>query len=936
MKLSTRLASMRLFVATILVALGLQGCGGGGSSDSSEPPPPTPDTTAPSVPTGVTAVAASTTRIDVSWTASTDTGGSGLSGYRIYRNGSTTALATVNAPAVTYADTGLTANTQYSYVVRANDAAGNESAGSTSATATTQANPNPTDTTPPSVPANVTATAVSNSSINVSWTASTDTGGSGLSGYRIYRDGSSTALDEVNAPTTTYSDSGLSASTQYSYTVRAFDAAGNESALSAAATATTQANPAPGTPGLDTRPSNATCVAWDRPARGEISLQRFTDLTFNRAVALLQAPNNNNVWYVVEQSGTIRRFEGTNPTAFTTYGQVAVYDDANETGLLGMAFHPNFPTDDRVFLSYTIQEGSQLVSRVSSFRSSATALGTTEVVVLRVNQPASNHNGGNIAFGPDGYLYIGLGDGGGSGDPNGNGQRLTTMLGKMLRIDVSAPTGYSIPPTNPFASQSVCPAGGRSSGECPEIYAWGLRNPWRWSFDRDTGDLWVGDVGQGAWEEVSMVTLGGNYGWRCREGAHNYNFSGACASAALIDPVAEYDNDDIDIAVTGGYVYRGSQSSPLQGRYIFADYGSGIIRAWIAERATQPRQPVELLDTSLNISSFGQGNDGELYVVDFSTLHRVVFQAAGGGAAPTLLSDTGCVSGADPKQPASGLIPYDINAPFWSDGAIKQRWIGLPNGQNITVQSSGDWDFPNGTVLMKNFTVGSRLIETRLFMRHADDGSWGGYSYEWNAAQTEATLVPGGKTVTLSNGQEWIYPSEGQCTQCHTAAAGGALGPETAQLNRNFLYPSTGRTANELFTLNHIQTLSPPIADPAAEPRMPDPADTSASLNDRARAYLHTNCAQCHRQGGPTPSSMDLRYTTPLSQTNTCNATPQVGDLGLGANARLIAPGSATNSLIVNRANRRDANAMPPVGSNVVDAAGVALLTQWINAMTGC
>jgi len=325
-----------------------------------------------------------------------------------------------------------------------------------------------------------------------------------------------------------------------------------------------------------------------------------------------------------------------------------------------------------------------------------------------------------------------------------------------------------------------------------------------------------------------------------------------------------------------------------------------------------------------------------LYVVNYNSLHRIVFQApTGGGTVPTSLSATGCVSTSDAKQPASGLIPYAINAPFWSDGATKNRWIGLPDGQNITVQSSNDWDFPNGTVLMKNFTVGTRLIETRLFMRHPNDGSWGGYTYAWNDAQTDATLVTGGTTRDIGNGQHWIYPSEGQCVQCHTNAAGGSLGLETAQLNRDFLYPQTGRTANELFTLNHIQTLTPPITDPSAQPQMPDPTG-SAPLNDRARAYLHTNCSQCHRQGGPTPSTMDLRYTTPLAQTNACNAAPQAGDLGLGTGARLIAPGNASASIIVNRVNRRDANAMPPVGSNQVDAAGVALLSEWINGMTGC
>lgn len=707
--------------------------------------------------------------------------------------------------------------------------------------------------------------------------------------------------------------------------------------------------PPAGTSGLDTRPSNTTCLAWERPAAGTISLERYTNLSFNSSVAMLQAPGDNSAWYVVQQGGIVKRFTVPDPAAATNFIDLASrVTSGGEMGLLGMAFHPDFPTDNRVFLSYTFRVGTTLASRISAFLSNdngVTLDPASETILLTLNQPEDNHNGGNIAFGPDGFLYIGFGDGGGGGDghgPNGNGQRLTTLLGKMLRIDINGATPYQVPTTNPFYNAGnagdSCPATGRSSGNCPEIYAWGFRNPWRWSFDRGNGDLWVGDVGQGEWEEVNQVTRGGNYGWRCREGAHDYNTAGTalCTGASLIDPVTEYPNTGPDVAVTGGYVYRGPQNTALSGRYIFADYGSGIIRAWIAESASQPRTPTQLLNSGMNIPSFAEGNDGELYVVGFSTLHRIVFQPpSGSGTAPATLSATGCVNPGDPKQPAAGLIPYGINAPFWSDGATKDRWIGLPDGSNITVQSNGDWDFPDSTVLMKNFSVGTRLIETRLFMRHPD-GNWGGFTYEWNAQQTDATLVQGGAVRDIGNGQQWIFPSESQCLQCHTSAAGGSLGLETAQLNRNFTYPQTGRTANELFTLNHIAALTPPIVDPAAQPSMPDPADTTASLDSRARAYLHTNCSQCHRPDGPTPSTMDLRYTTALNQTSTCNAPPQSGDLGLGANARLIAPGNATNSLIVNRANRRDANAMPPVGSNQADAAGVALLTQWVNGLTAC
>ena len=237
---------------------------------------------------------------------------------------------------------------------------------------------------------------------------------------------------------------------------------------------------------------------------------------------------------------------------------------------------------------------------------------------------------------------------------------------------------------------------------------------------------------------------------------------------------------------------------------------------------------------------------------------------------------------------------------------------------------------------MKHFRLGGALIETRLFMRHPD-GDWAGYTYEWNSQRTDATLVQGGKTVSVgSPPQNWIFPSGNDCLTCHTTAAGFSLGLEAAQLNHDFLYASTGRTANQLRTLDAITMFTTPLGDPALQPSMPDPFDASAPLAQRARAYLHTNCAHCHRTGGPTPSSMDLRYSTLLSSTNACGVPPQSGDLGLGGGARIIAPGDAATSVLPARMNRRDANGMPPLASNLVDTAGVALVQQWIASLTTC
>ncbi|MEP7313359.1 MAG: PQQ-dependent sugar dehydrogenase [Pseudomonadota bacterium] len=717
-------------------------------------------------------------------------------------------------------------------------------------------------------------------------------------------------------------------------------------------TAQTPATPAPApTPppaaGLDARPANASCLA---PARsggstGVVASRAFPSLSFASPVALLQAPGDPARWFVVEQGGVVRRFvnsdSSTSSAVFVDLSGRVTF--SGEAGLLGLAFHPQFPTDPRAFVFYSTGS-SPLTTRIAELRSTdagQTLDPASERILLTITKPESNHNGGHLAFGPDGFLYAGVGDGGGGGDMHGtigNGQNMDTLLGKMLRIDVNAtpPAGrrYAIPAGNTFASGQFCSDGGTATpgNRCAEIYASGLRNPWRFSFDRQGGTLWVADVGQGNWEEVNRVTSGGNYGWRCREGAHA--FSSNCGGATgLIDPVAEYSHAE-GSSITGGFVYRGTANPQLVGRYVVGDFGSG--RIWsIAADAAPTVTLTSGTDTGLNIASFGEGVDGELYAVHYGgTLHRLM-QATGATAnVASQLSQTGCVSASAPTTPATGLIPYAPNAAFWSDGALKERFLALPDGQNIVVTADGDFDFPNGSVLVKNFRIGTQLVETRLFMRHPD-GVWAGYSYEWNAAGTDATRVVGGKTVSVA-GQSWTYPSEAQCLQCHTSAAGHTLGLAIDQLNGTLTYPATARSANQITTLNAIGTLSPPVTqDPANLARLPDPAGTVATVAERARAYLHVNCANCHRPGGGTPDTMDLRYTTALPLTNACNAAPAAGDLGI-TGARLLMPGSAAQSLIVARMNRRTAGAMPPLASNIVDAAGVALLTSWVNSLTSC
>jgi uncharacterized repeat protein (TIGR03806 family) len=696
----------------------------------------------------------------------------------------------------------------------------------------------------------------------------------------------------------------------------------------------------PPTVGLDERPANATCIAPPRPGSVlALTVQRaFPALSFQQPLFMLQAPGDASHWYVLEKTGRVHRFEDQPGVSGSNIflDLSAVVNTASEGGLLGLAFAPDYATSRIAYLSYTrTPPGGGMQSVISRFQSTDDGLTlnpASEQMLLTIDQPYDNHNGGGIMFGPDGHLYIALGDGGSGGDPLNNAQTTTNLMGAILRIGVTETGDYSIPADNPFAGNPRCTTG-QGAADCPEIFAWGLRNPWRFSFDRASGRLWAGDVGQNSREEIDIIERGGNYGWRYREGFACYSPSTGCPSAGLTDPVLDYPHTE-GRSVTGGYVYRGASLPEFQGRYLFGDFVSG--RLWVldSDGAGGYRKTL-LAETGRSISSFGEAEDGTLYVVDYGGgLYEL--QSAGGAAdtIPQQLSDTGCVDATDPTQPAAGLIPYRPNAPFWSDGAAKDRWLAVPDGTTISVESSGDFEFPPGTVLMKSFRRQDRLIETRLFMRHPD-GVWGGYTYAWNDAQTEATRVTGGALIDVA-GRSWLFPSEVECMQCHTAAAGQSLGLEIAQLNGDLLYPQTGRTANQLQTLDAIDLLVPPLAaDPAELPALPDPFG-DAALALRARAYLHTNCAGCHRPGGPTPSGMDLRYEVSLGATATCDVATITGsDLGV-AEARLLSPGDPGRSLIWLRMGRRDVHAMPPIGSLEVDEDGLALVSAWIAGLDSC
>ena len=381
-------------------------------------------------------------------------------------------------------------------------------------------------------------------------------------------------------------------------------------------------------------------------------------------------------------------------------------------------------------------------------------------------------------------------------------------------------------------------------------------------------------------------------------------------------------------------MYRGSSIPGLVGRFVFGDYQTGIIMAVAENPVTGERTIEQLADTNLAISSFGQTLDGEVYVLGLTNgqIHRLAPMGTPMASTfPQRLSQTGCFDPMDVKKPGSMLIPYELNSPLWSDGAEKLRYFAIPDGTTIRVSTDGDFEFPNGTVTVKTFLLAGKRIETRLLMRHPD-GQWAGYSYEWRDDESDADLLPAGKTKVIGT-QTWQYPSRAQCLSCHTAAAGRSLGPEVAQLNRDLVYPRNV-IANQLETMESIGLLAAPLAMPvSALPRLERP-DGNGSAEAKARAYLHSNCSVCHRNGaGQGPQ--DFRYSLSFAQMNVCNTVPLNGDTGV-TRARLLTPMNPGQSLISLRMKALNTFRMPPLGSSLVHGDGVALIDAWINGVTTC
>ncbi|MBI5154773.1 PQQ-dependent sugar dehydrogenase [Candidatus Poribacteria bacterium] len=725
------------------------------------------------------------------------------------------------------------------------------------------------------------------------------------------------------------------------------------------------ANAAPAQPwGIEARTPNSSLLITELPADnpGTMAVERvFPQLSFSQPVFLSSVPDDSNRLFVVEQDGIIRVFRNeTDPATSDEFLNITNRVlNVGEQGLLGLAFDPDYadtgsPHAGEFYVYYSVSGGSRR-SRISRF-ANVTPSGNsvdpgTEEVLIEFAQPASNHNGGTVLFGPDDMLYLGLGDGGGANDQFGNGQNTTTLLGDFIRIDVrSAPDeglAYHIPQDNPFFNGG--PAG---TATRKEIYAWGVRNPYRFSFDMLTGLLYCADVGQDTYEEIDIIQSGNNYGWNIMEGLHCFSPETGCNQTGLTLPIVEYNHTQGN-SVTGGYVYYGSRLPELYGNYVYGDFGSGRIWALRYDGSSVSGPDILVSDSGLSISSFGQDSSGEVYIVSYDGgIYRFVRSSPPPASSfPTRLSDIPALltagSGAD--QTTSGIFPYEPSAKLWSDGTRKERFIAIPGAGQIGYREGVGWDFPEETILIKNFSLplderdpdGSlKRIETRLLFRK--DSAWHGFSYEWNEEETDALLLPGNKSrafqITGEDGTSfsysWYYPARTECNRCHTNAANRVLGLTTAQMNFDFNYPASGVTDNQLRTFDHIGLFTAALpGEPAALPRMPDPADAGEPLEDRARAYLAANCSFCHRPGGPAPVALDLRWETALGDMNALETRPQAGSLGI-SDPYIIASGDAMRSVLSARMGTLGADdRMPPLASSRVDEEGLVLINSWINSL---
>ena len=680
-------------------------------------------------------------------------------------------------------------------------------------------------------------------------------------------------------------------------------------------------------------------------------VRAFPQFIFTHPIFIAQDPTSER-FFVAELEGKIYSFR---PNDLS--GTKDLFLDMKR-GVSAFSFHPQYADNGQVFVfsasdpNLKAKDGEQpkQVSRVSRFElepGSEPPRLRPESETIIIEWPGGGHNGGEAIIGPDGYLWVVTGDSTGSSDRENTGQGVDDLLSVMMRLDVEHPDAgrnYSIPKDNPFVGRP---------GAREEIWAFGFRNPWRFSFDPVSGQPWVGDVGQDLWEMIELVSRGSNHGWSVKEGTHPFHPNKEQGPTPIVPPIAEHHHTECR-SITGGYVYEGTKFPELRGAYLYGDYQYG--KMWGLRYDHEQKKVTwheELANTTVKISSFGFARDGSFYALDYDRgeiheLDRSPPPPKDLPPFPRKLSDTGLFTSVKDHRVAPGVIPYSINAPFWSDGAQKERFFAIPGELGIDFTEDRAWAFDDGTVTVKSFTLemeagnpaSGKRIETRIVVKQ--DDHWVGYTYAWDDEQTDAELVEAGgldRTYTVkdarvpegSRQQVWHYPSRTECMFCHSRAAGFVLGLSTHQMNRDHDY--AGTVDNQIRTLDHIGLFKQPLEKaPSEYAAFPDPLDEKADLGDRAKTYLHVNCAMCHVGSGGGNSNIQLAYKTPLEEAKLIGDAPIHDTMGI-ADAQLVAPGAPERSLLYKRVTVRGINQMPPTSTNRVDEQGAKLLFDWIRAL---
>ncbi len=725
----------------------------------------------------------------------------------------------------------------------------------------------------------------------------------------------------------------------------------------------------------------------------------FPNLSFQDPTGLVPEPGTNSL-FVCGREGRIWFFANDpNTSTKTLFLDISSHCQGwNDSGLLGMAFHPQFgkagsPNRGYVYVYYSYTPGPIVGSasappdnyttpsynRLSRFTvpdGSTVADPNSELVLINQFDRDLWHNGGGMFFGADGFLYLTNGDEGGADDQYNQSQKINSgLFGGVLRIDVDQNPALSHPIRRQPQSGAPPPAGWPASysanyfipndnpwldpsgGNLEEFWAIGMRSPWRMTRDPLTGQVWLGEVGQAAWEKVDLIQKGCNYQWAYREGnAPGFKPMPSPLIGTDTPPVYVYAHYTGDTCVIGGYVYRGAQfATQLGGQYLYGDNTSNRIYSLVPNGSSAPT--VTYLaslppgaDYTGGISTFGLDQNNELYMCTTGpagSIYKLQIAGRSTMAIPALLSQTGAFADLASLTPANGVLPYTVNVPFWSDGATKSRWIAVPGNARIGFYPTGEWSFPAGTVFIKNFELGTDdtnpaaviRLETRLIVRDANGGVYG-VTYKWRADNSDADLLTGSLsedvTIATAGGtrtQTWHYPSGQDCLACHTTNANYILGVKTRQLNGFFTYPSTGVADNQLRALNHAGMFTPALneADIPTYPGLVPASNTSSSLEARVRSYLDANCAQCHRPSGVAEAYWDARFDTPLANQGIIGG-PLVSGFGV-PNASVLTPGSLTTSMLYLRTNITGTHQMPPVARNTVDQQNVALLVSYIESL---